>query len=177
MRLFLPLVATCAILAGCPKPSTDGDTDVVDTDASDTDVVDTDVVGTEITGAARIFDDCGPTDGPALVLSPGQTEDTCLTTNDGAPTHPYRIFLVSDLPTADALPHTVQLGGDLRAGGIATYCVTPDSCVTATSGSVTFTGYDHGVTATGTYTFTLPSGDVLWGSFDAGWCEVELWCG
>jgi hypothetical protein len=175
MRSFLSIVASFALVAGCPKPSTDGDTDVSDTD--DTDALDTDVVGTEVTGPAKIFDSCGPADGPALVLSPGQTEDTCLTENDGASTHPLRMDIVSALPTSDALPHTITLGSDFRSGGIATYCPTPDTCVGAISGSVTFTEYEHGVKAVGTYTVTLPDGEVLWGAFDASWCVVELWCG
>lgn len=175
MRPFMPLLACALWLGGCPKPSPDGDTDVSDTD--DTDALDTDVVGTELTGPAKIFDSCGPTDGPALVLSPGQTEDTCLTEPDGASTHPLRIELVSGLPTPDALPHTITLAEDFRGGGTATYCVTPATCVGAIAGEVTFTAYEHDAVAKGTYTVTLPDGQVLWGRFDASWCAVELWCG
>ncbi len=167
MRQLLPILLCGAVVVGCPKPSTEDDTDVSDTH----------VVGTEVTGPSKIFDSCGPTDGPALVLSPGQTEDTCFTANDGASTHPLRLDLMVGLPTADALPHTMTLGSNFGGGGIATYCVTPDTCVSATSGRVTFTAYEHGVTAVGTYTVTLPNGQVLWGAFDAGWCTVELWCG
>lgn len=172
-RAWRSLAASCVLLAACPKPSTDD----TDTDIEDTDIEDTDLPPTPITGAVRIFDECGPADGPALVLSPGQTDDMCYTVNDRTPMHPYRLYLVSNLPQPGSLPHTLTLGADLTTDGTATWCPTFDGCVTATSGSVTFTAYEHGVTAVGTFEFTLPGGEVRTGTFDAGWCEHMIMCG
>jgi hypothetical protein len=156
------------------------DTDTsVDTDTTDTDG-DTDVVeGTELTGDATIWADCGPADGAALRLSVAQIDGECAV--DGSNprnAHPLTFYFWSDLPSGSSLPHTLDIGTEYSVGGSASYSPTPSGpTFEAVSGSVTFTSYVEETSAAGTWTVTLPDETVLYGTFDAAWCEKTLLCG
>jgi hypothetical protein len=162
----MPIAWLIAVLA-----CTAADTDVpTDTDTpGDTDV-------TAVTGTAKIWRECGPADGAALILAPAQPSDVCDTTWDPAPKGAW-IYVYRDLP--DSAPAVIAIGADYGSAATATYCPdhTTASCVDAVGGEVRFTAYEVDSTAVGTWRLDLPDGGSVGGDFDAGWCESTPVCG
>lgn len=154
-----------------------GDFDDTDTDGNGTDDTDTSRSGTEVAGKSRIYRDCAPNDGAALVLAPAQPDDTCSLALDADRAGlGVWIYLYGDLPgiTGGTVAFDAQ-----NNNASAQYCsdATSGTCVGAVSGEVDFRGFVDGVSASGTWTLTLADGNIIYGSFDADWCEADVVCG
>lgn len=143
---------------------------VGDTSTGGEDQLTSDVVALKSQGLLR--PDCGPADGPAarLFLLLGEASQCSATTYTGG-----HIVLYFDLPIT--APMTVMLD-KIWSVELCQSTGLPVPCETATAGSITFTSFEKGVGAKGSYTFTFSSGEKS-GSFDAIWCAPAqpLVCG
>ncbi|MCA9520994.1 MAG: hypothetical protein KC609_08480 [Myxococcales bacterium] len=124
------------------------------------------------TSSALLRPECGPADGPAarLILLM-ESEQQCGDTMYSG----YHLSLYFDLPIT--APMTLQLA-DIWSVDLCQSTGLPVPCETATSGSITFTSFESGVGATGSFSFTFGSGTRS-GTFDATWCALDhpLLCG
>jgi hypothetical protein len=112
---------------------------------------------------------CAPWDGSAVALTLTQTAKAA----DTAPRLQISVYrsLQGPLP----MPLTFDLK-DQQTGG-ASRCRKSDKCEAATSGTVTFTSFEEGKGASGTYDIRFNDGTIERGKFNLRWENVRALCG
>lgn len=121
-------------------------------------------------GFDLMYTDCGPDDGAVPVLEIGLLGEDC----DASPPAdaPWVRVMISGMGSGVSAGSTYEVGSvDLSAwvyptGGVEDYAF-------PSSGHLTLTTYTSRTEASGTFSFTLPDGEALSGSFDAGYCDRE----
>jgi hypothetical protein len=112
---------------------------------------------------------CAPWDGSAVALTLSQTANAA----DTAPRLQISVYRSLQGP----LPKPLTFDLKDQQTGSASRCRKSDNCEAATSGTVTFTSFEEGKGASGTYEIQFNDGTTERGKFNLRWENVRELCG
>jgi hypothetical protein len=127
----------------------------------------------------RIQSGCAPADGPAIVMS---IDGTYGCTNPPLPYDGVQFLIWGpDLGALEAgTQQTLMIGSGVNSPTQGTHIVmvgSSSSDIPAVSGSLTFTTFVSGQSATGSYEVSFQDGTTGKGAFSALWCPGQTPCG
>jgi hypothetical protein len=119
---------------------------------------------------AYMHEDCGPTDGIAIQLY----FTLKATAQCGKYSEPFLHIEIYQFHQSESTDYPI--GRDSRVV-VASRCLRPGQCESATSGTLHLEKYVNGKGASGQYKLRFPDGSVEKGRFDAAWCHFTFMCG
>lgn len=130
-------------------------------------------------GSGVVANECGPTDGPALivVLNLEEPAPTCGTNGRTIAAGQRQITFYLWGAALPQGPGEIALQSGATATATASVCTTK-GCVAATGGTLTLTSYAASAsTASGSYAVNLTTGEKVNGAFVATQCHNQTQCG
>lgn len=165
------LVASACLLALCAACGGRTHTKSVPDDAA--------AAGAGGAGSGIVANECGPTDGPALivVLNLEDPAPTCGTNGRSIATGQHQLTFYLWGTAVPQGPGEIVVQSGATAAATASSCTTK-GCVTATGGTLTLTSYNASASsASGSYAVNMPTGEKLVGTFVATQCHNQTQCG